>query len=89
MDVMNNLYPAIKRNYEQASVSFYYGKSQADNIETWRTESAPIGESDKFSTVARSSSTEAEIGGCPLFSGLISTWIFLSISSSLSLSELE
>jgi hypothetical protein len=56
----------------------------------WKlTESAPMGDNDKFSTVARSSSTEAEIGAVPLFSGLISTWIFLSISSSLSLSELE
>ena len=53
------------------------------------TDKTPIGESDKFSTVARSSSTDAEILSVPLLSGLISTWIFRSISSSLSLSELE
>lgn len=37
------------------------------------TDKAPIGESDKFSTVARNSSTDAEMGAVPLFSGLIST----------------
>ena len=50
----------------------------------------PIGDSERFSTVARSSSTLAEMGAAPLLSGLISTWIFFSSrSSSLSLSELE
>lgn len=50
----------------------------------------PSGDSDKFSTVALSSSTLADIGAEPLFSGLISTWIFRSRSSwSESLSESE
>lgn len=53
------------------------------------TDKAPMGDNERFSTVARNSSTEAEMGAVPLLSGLISTWIFLSISSSLSLSELE
>lgn len=53
------------------------------------TDKAPIGDKERFSTVARSSSTDAEMGAVPLFSGFISTWIFRSISSSLSLSELE
>lgn len=53
------------------------------------TDKAPMGDSESVSTVARSSSTDAEIGAVPLFSGFISTWIFRSISSSLSLSELE
>lgn len=53
------------------------------------TDKAPMGDSERFSTVARSSSTDAEMGAVPLFSGLISTRIFFSISSSLSLSELE
>lgn len=48
----------------------------------------PSGDNDKFSTVARSSSTLAEIGADPLFNGLISTWILRSRSSlSESLSE--
>jgi len=46
------------------------------------TEAAVTGESDKFSTVARSSSTLALIGAEPLLSGLISTWILRSRSSS-------
>lgn len=37
------------------------------------TDNTPIGDSDKFSTVARSSSTDAEILSVPLLSGLIST----------------
>lgn len=53
------------------------------------TDKAPIGDSERFSTVARSSSTDAEMGAVPLLSGFISTRIFRSISSSLSLSELE
>lgn len=61
------------------------------NRQRIRTESAPpSGESERFSTVARNSSTLAEIGAVPLFNGLISTWIFLSRSSwSESLSESE
>jgi hypothetical protein len=46
------------------------------------TEAAGTGESDKFSTVARSSSTLALIGAEPLLRGLISTWILRSRSSS-------
>lgn len=49
----------------------------------------PRGESDKFSTVARSSSTEADIGVDPFLSGFISTCIFRSLSSSESESEVE
>lgn len=41
--------------------------------ENFITDKAPIGESDKFSTVARNSSTDADIGAVPLLSGLIST----------------
>lgn len=42
--------------------------------EKFLTESAPpSGDSDKFSTVALSSSTLADIGADPLFSGFIST----------------
>jgi hypothetical protein len=37
------------------------------------TERAPMGDSERFSTVARSSSTDADMGAVPLFSGLIST----------------
>lgn len=48
----------------------------------------PSGDNDKFSTVARSSSTLAEIGADPLFNGLISTCILRPLSSlSESLSE--
>lgn len=46
------------------------------------TEAMATGESDKFSTVARSSSTLALIGAEPLLNGLISTWILCSRSSS-------
>lgn len=46
------------------------------------TETMATGESDKFSTVARSSSTLALIGAEPLLNGLISTWILCSRSSS-------
>jgi hypothetical protein len=42
------------------------------------TETIATGESDKFSTVARSSSTLALIGAEPLLNGLISTWILCS-----------
>lgn len=50
----------------------------------------PNGDNDKLSTVALNSSTLAEIGAIPLFSGLISTRIFRSCSScSESLSESE
>lgn len=42
----------------------------------------PVGDKDIFSTVARSSSTEADMGAEPLFSGFISTWILRSLSSS-------
>lgn len=37
------------------------------------TERAPMGDKERFSTVARSSSTDAEMGAVPLLSGLIST----------------
>lgn len=37
------------------------------------TDKTPIGDNDKFSTVALNSSTLAEMGAVPLFSGLIST----------------
>lgn len=37
---------------------------------------------DKFSTVARNSSTLAEIGAEPLLNGFISTWSLCSRSSS-------
>lgn len=43
---------------------------------------APIGDIERFPTVARSSSTLALIGAAPLLRGLISTRIFLSLSSS-------
>lgn len=59
---------------------------------TTLTDKAPPSgdESERFSTVARSSSTLAEIGADPLLSGLISTRIFRSCSSfSESLSESE
>lgn len=50
----------------------------------------PRGDKDKFSTVARNSSTDADIGADPLFNGFISTCIFRSRSSlSESLSESE
>lgn len=50
----------------------------------------PSGDNDKFSTVARNSSTLAEIGADPLFNGFISTCILRSRSSlSESLSESE
>lgn len=53
-------------------------------------EAPPRGDKDKFPTVARNSSTLAEIGAEPFFNGLISTCIFLSRSSlSESLSESE
>lgn len=55
----------------------------------YHTDNAPpSGDSDKFSTVARNSSTLAEIGADPLFNGFISTCILRSRSSlSESLSE--
>jgi hypothetical protein len=37
------------------------------------TDKAPMGDNERFSTVARNSSTEAEMGAVPLLSGLIST----------------
>ena len=50
----------------------------------------PNGDNDKFSTVARNSSTLADIGALPLLRGLISTRILRSCSSlSESLSESE
>lgn len=50
----------------------------------------PSGDNDKFSTVARNSSTLADIGADPLFNGFISTCILRSRSSlSESLSESE
>lgn len=52
----------------------------------------PRGDRDKFSTVARNSSTLADIGADPLFKGFISTCIFRSrssLSESLSDSESE
>jgi hypothetical protein len=78
----------IKKTTQSSKKSFHEVINDGKTI-VQLTESAPIGDKERFSTVARSSSTDAEMGAVPLLSGLISTWIFLSISSSLSLSELE
>ena len=65
-----------------AQDSIHYNAEINGNKLCTLTEAAATGESDKFSTVARSSSTLALIGAEPLLSGLISTWILRSRSSS-------
>lgn len=67
------------------------GSHTINTVRALTDKAPPSGDdSDRFSTVARSSSTLAEIGADPLLSGLISTRILRSCSSfSESLSESE
>lgn len=74
----------IQQRSQKSKIPVFFNEEAND-----LTDNAPSGDKDIFSTVARNSSTLADIGAVPLLSGFISTCILRSISSSLSVSESE
>lgn len=70
--------------------TFFYNVTKNINEKQLTDNTPAIGDNERFSTVARNSSTLADIGALLLFNGFISTKIFGSCSSlSESLSESE